>query len=223
MVAKKVIVKRVFSAIWWVLVALLAILVVSIVSAKAKGKVPKIFGYSVVHIVSGSMETEIPVGSYILIKECSPAEVKKGDVICFYSDDPVIYGLPNTHRVHEDPVKGENGWEFVTKGDANPVKDAYTAKGDKLVGKYVGKVDALTWLSDALEGNGMMIMLILMQGGVFIIIFCTIFKKKDEAGEDATPKTEGEQIAKEQGQVCVEDPTPVETSAQGEDTPPREE
>ena len=105
-------------------------------ASKIRGEIPYFFGYSVMNIVSGSMEDTIPEGSYILIKKVDATEVRNGDIICFYSDDPAIKGYPNTHKVVEDPIYGENGIEFVTKGDANPRKDDYTAKGDKLIGRH---------------------------------------------------------------------------------------
>ena len=126
------------SVIWWVILVLLFILLVNIFGAKLTGKVPSVFGYSVMNIVSGSMEDEIPKDSYILIKKVSPEEIKKDDIICFYSSDPKIYGMPNTHRVVQDPIVTENGIEFVTKGDANRVNDTETAKGEKRrVSKYL--------------------------------------------------------------------------------------
>jgi signal peptidase len=128
------------------------------------GKVPSVFGYSVLNIVSGSMEDEIPSGSYILIKKTDAGEIEKGDVICFYSTDPKIYGLPNTHRVVEEPIVTENGIEFVTKGDANPINDKQTAKGDRIVGVYVKRLDGLTAFSDSLG-----------QGTLVIVIICLLF------------------------------------------------
>ena len=117
------IVKKTAVVLWWIATALIFLSIVRILSAKAKGEVPYFFGYAVMNIVSGSMGDTIPEGSYILIEKTDPSEIRKGDIICFYSDDPAIRGYPNTHTVIEDPIQGENGLEFVTKGDANPTKD----------------------------------------------------------------------------------------------------
>ena len=100
-------VKKVCGVLWWIALALLAVMMFSIIGAKMQGKVPHIFGYSVVNIVSGSMGETIPQGSYILVEKVDPEEIKKEDIICFYSTDPSISGLPNTHRVIEDPVVTE--------------------------------------------------------------------------------------------------------------------
>ena len=83
-------VKISLGVIWWLFVSLLVIILINIFSAKMSGRVPSVFGYSVMNIVSGSMEDEIPKDSYILIKRIDPAEVKKDDIICFYSIIPIF-------------------------------------------------------------------------------------------------------------------------------------
>ncbi len=163
-------VKISLGVIWWLFVSLLAIILINIFSAKMSGRVPSVFGYSVMNIVSGSMEDEIPKDSYILIKRIDPAEVKKDDIICFYSTDPVIYGLPNTHRVAEEPIFKDGSYYFVTRGDANSVDDKVLAEGDKLIGIYVKNLDGVTALSRALEGNTLIVIIsvimVLMTGMV---------------------------------------------------------
>ena len=70
-----------FKVIWWLVFVLLIILIVCIFTAKVNGKVPKVFGCSVVVITTNSMEDTFPVGTYILIKETLPQDVQEGDVI----------------------------------------------------------------------------------------------------------------------------------------------
>ena len=154
-------------------------------ASKIRGEIPYFFGYSVMNIVSGSMEDTIPEGSYILIKKVDATEVRNGDIICFYSDDPAIKGYPNTHKVVEDPIYGENGIEFVTKGDANPRKDDYTAKGDKLIGRHVTNLNMLTDFSEMLEGKGIIIIstvLVVLCGAVMIASVFVNLSSKDSDG-----------------------------------------
>ena len=165
---------------WWGATVLVALLIVSIIGAKAKGEVPYFFGYSVMNIISGSMEDDIPAGTYILIKKTDPSKIEKGDIICFYSDDPDIKGYPNTHAVYEDPIYGENGIEFVTKGTANPDKDKYTAKGDKLIGKHVKNLYGLTRFNEMLQGDGMFIFLMVLTGLCAVFMIVPIFMKASE-------------------------------------------
>jgi signal peptidase len=177
--AKKIIDTTV-KIVWWVFLVLLIALIVCIVSAKINGKVPKVFGYSVVVITTGSMGDTFPVGTYILIKETSPEDIKENDIICFYSEDPSIYGYPNTHRVTK-VIESNGKYEYVTKGDSNAVEDNITAKGDKLIGKYVKKLDSLTWLSEAIKSEGM----VFVFGGMFVvtagvIVVAMVLKQKNE-------------------------------------------
>ena len=172
--AKKTI-DRIVSITWWTLLVALFLLVFGIVSAKAKGKVPKVFGYSVVKIITPSMGEEIPVGAYVLIKEADPEDVRENDIICFYSDDPAIKGLPNLHRVVKPPIEVGDGFEYVTKGDGNPSEDSVTAKSDKLIGKYVSRMFWLENLSDSVNSNGMMtfvmVMFVLSMGMIVVVVF----------------------------------------------------
>ena len=176
------------ASLWWVAVILLALLLINIFSAKIRGEVPRVFGYSVMNIVTGSMENKedpdsgIPTGSYILVKRVDPEKVKRDDIICFYSSDPSIKGFPNTHRVYEDPIVTENGIEFVTKGDANLTPDKYNARGEDLIGIFVCRLDGVTSFVKMLEGNGMTIMFCVMGAAVIVMVAGAIVKSK--YGED---------------------------------------
>ena len=175
---KKNPIQIILSSLWWCAVVLLALLLVNILGAKMTGKVPSVFGYSIMNIVSGSMEDEIPKDSYILIKKVEPEKVKRGDVICFFSSDPQIYGFPNTHRVVEEPINNNGSIEFVTRGDANPINDRETAKGENLIGVYVKRLDALTAFSYALKGNMMIFVIIGLQICMFAMALYAIVALK---------------------------------------------
>ena len=131
--------KIAFYSIFVIVLALVAMLFIS----KFTGKVFFVGNHTAVWILTDSMDDEIPPQTYILIEKADPADVKKDDIITFYSDDPVLGGSLNTHRVIE-VIDG--GKEFVTKGDHNLAEDKYTAKGDKLVGVYVDDIPFLTAL-----------------------------------------------------------------------------
>ncbi len=143
--------KRIFATVklaatllWWGALLLTVAAVVVCLSAHFRGEVPRLFGYSVLHIVSDSMEPTIEQDSYILIKKCDPAEVGADDIICFYSTDPQIYGYPNTHRVVEEPTVENGEYRYVTQGDKGTLPDTYPAEGDRLIGLYVRDLGLLT-------------------------------------------------------------------------------
>lgn len=138
----KSIFKRIISIVSTLIFLLIIALMVSVVYTTSKQKVPQFFSYSILRVISPSMTPEIPVGSYILIKKVDPKELKEGDIISFYSTDPLIYMKPNTHRIVE--IKNENGkLSFITKGDANAVNDAAVASDSNLIGVYKGR---LKWM-----------------------------------------------------------------------------
>jgi len=101
--------------------------------------IPRLFGYQIYTVISGSMEPAIPTGSLVYTKGLAPESVVAGDVIAFYSETDT--GAIITHRVVENRIVSG---EFVTKGDANASEDLNTVKYDYLMGKveitipYVG-------------------------------------------------------------------------------------
>lgn len=86
-------------------------------------------------VMTGSMETGIHSGDYILVKKSS--NYKKGDVITYLKDGNYI-----THRI----VKIENN-KIITKGDANNIEDEAIEKED-IVGKYVFKSKMMNFIID---------------------------------------------------------------------------
>lgn len=101
-----------------------------------RGNVPAVFGYHVLRVVSSSMNPLIVEGDCIIVEPVSPNEVRKDDIITFYSDDPAILNYLNTHRVVEVIKNDDGNYEYKTKGDNNIRADMYTAKGEKLLGRY---------------------------------------------------------------------------------------
>lgn len=173
---------------WWCVLTALVVMLVSIFSAKIKGEVPSVLGYSVINIISSSMEDEIPKDSYILIKKVDPEEVERDQIICFYSRDPQIYGIPNTHRVIEDPIVTEDGIEFVTKGDANLIPDHVNARGEDLIGVYVKTLDGITSFSDSLSGNTLVVIIIILQMAIGAMFVYTIVVAKGEKDDKKKEK-----------------------------------
>lgn len=121
----------------------LTLLAVYIMACNMRGQVAAVFGSSVLKVVTGSMEPSIHEGDYILVKKTDVSELKEGDIICFYSGDSAIYGMPNTHRI----VRLLDDGSFITKGDANHTEDPVPVKADMIIGKYEGKIRSLRWIN----------------------------------------------------------------------------
>lgn len=91
--------------------------------------IPRFMGYEIYHVVSGSMEPEIPAGSAVYVEKVLPEEVREGEIIAFRRGDTVI-----VHRVVSNrTVEGY----FITKGDANEQEDMDEAEYDRLIGRVI--------------------------------------------------------------------------------------
>lgn len=187
---KKINFKKVGSCLWYAFLALMCFVLLSIFISRVRGDVPRVFGFSIMKISSGSMEDTIPTGAHILIKKVNPEDIEKGDIICFYSEDPKIYGFPNTHRVIEEPINNNGNYEYVTKGDFNPLKDDVTAKGDKLIGKYVMKLTFLTAITDFFTTKFMLVCMVSVQLACICLFMFTYTASKKQKAEKEAKKNE---------------------------------
>lgn len=92
--------------------------------------VPRVFGFHIYTVVSGSMEPAIPVGSLLYIQKTRPQDMAKDDIIAFYGGKDAASII--THRVVENRVLMG---EFITKGDANAKEDVSPIPYDDFIGK----------------------------------------------------------------------------------------
>lgn len=102
---------------------------------------PGMFGYHMFHVISGSMEPAVKVGSLLYVHEEPAEEIEEDDIIAFYSsleDGGII-----THRVVANNVVSGT---FKTKGDANDKEDPTPIAYENYIGKvtltvpYMGKL-----------------------------------------------------------------------------------
>jgi signal peptidase len=118
-------------------------LMVSVAVATAIGFVvmTTAFKWQFSTVLTGSMTPKYPVGSMVVIVPVQPVEIKVGDVITFTAEDRRI-----SHRVMtiED---GPSGRAFVTKGDANNVRDQHPVPQENVVGRVMADIP---WLGDLL-------------------------------------------------------------------------
>ena len=90
--------------------------------------------FSIYTIVSESMTPKIKVYDVIInVQAKSPRDIKVGDIITFKSTSAFSYDMTITHRVIDiQIVNGE--YEYITKGDYNPVQDMAPAKYSNVIG-----------------------------------------------------------------------------------------
>ena len=145
--------------------------------------VPRVMGYQIYHVVSGSMTPAIPKNSVVYVKDVEPETVEDGDVIAFQREESVI-----THRVLENRfVVGE----FVTKGDANTAEDLNPVPYDAYIGKVTLHIPALGGIMALLSSDvGKIYMLLLLASGAMLNILAARMREhqklllKQEEDED---------------------------------------
>ena len=142
---------------------LLSVLIlVAVVAICIPMTVPRLMGYEVYVVVSGSMEPAIPVGSALYMEAALPEEVEPGDVVAFYDRGAVI-----THRVVENHVvEGE----FITKGDANAENDMEPVAYGALIGRMAMQVPFLGSVMAVCSGtNGKIYLASAVLGAVLLL------------------------------------------------------
>lgn len=165
---------RVFSAIWRVILILLAA-VLAITSGTLaydkfvkKSKIPSVFGYSMLIIASPSMTGSIEAGDAIIIKNSDSYAV--GDVITYF---PADESFSVTHRI----VRME-GDKFYTKGDANQSEDPDPVLIEQIAGKVAVKLDKVGYFIEWLKSPAGIIF-----AATFIVLLILIIVIADKRRE----------------------------------------
>ena len=134
----KTVKKRILNIINHVTTVVLFLLLISmtffVISSKATGGEPEVFGYQLKTVLSGSMEPGIKTGSIIAVKPGGDmTRFKPDDVITFMEED----GKLVTHRVTEVVATGESVM-YRTKGDNNNAEDINPVLAENVVASYEG-------------------------------------------------------------------------------------
>lgn len=129
-----------------------------VISSKAFGGEPEIFGYQLKKVLSGSMEPGIKTGSIIAVKPGGDmTRFQKDDVITFQDED----GNLITHRIAEVTKSGEYTL-YTTKGDNNNAPDMEPVLAENVVAEYTGfTIPYIGYLASFTESkNGAFLLLI---------------------------------------------------------------
>jgi len=109
-------------------------MILVVVSARASGGEPELFGYQLKTVLSGSMEPGIQTGSIIVVeKTTDPEGYAEGDVITYIEEGDILV----THRITEVISSGENVM-YRTKGDNNENVDTNPVLSENVVAEYTG-------------------------------------------------------------------------------------
>lgn len=153
-------------------IATLIIVAIVVVSVPLVG--PKLFGYQVYGILSGSMEPTYPVGSVVYVKECPPEDIVVGDPITFKMS--AASNVVATHRVVEINQEEQS---FITKGDNNEHRDASPVEFGRLIGKVMFCLPMLGYIARFTTSTTG----IIAMGGCLVLVFA-LWSLADALGKD---------------------------------------
>ena len=118
--------------------ALAMVILAAFVYSAGPGEVKNLLGYSYFTVMTPSMKSSIPPGSFIMTKKTALEKLQAGDIITFFAGgvDETI-----THRIVEVIADGE--LQFRTKGDDNDDSDSEPIPGSRVIGKVMFHVKYL--------------------------------------------------------------------------------
>lgn len=202
------------------------LLMVFFVYCSMTNRMPTVFGYHMLRVVTESMEPTYPEGSYIVVKSTDTDKLKVGEVISFYSRDEAIAGQVNTHRIKE--IKNNNGTKsFVTKGDANPTQDPVEVQPEDIVGKVIAHANIIDGIGKAIRKPWVYLIIVIIPLSVrFIIELKNVAVayseyKKEKDNQQEIVKLAQEQLEKEklkQGKAELNKEKDEETGSSAENT-----
>ena len=150
--------------------------ILSVIALLLPMTLPRLFGFEVYDVVSGSMSPAIPQGSLVVVRPVSWREIEDGDVIAFESEGSVV-----THRVTQ--IREEEG-QFITKGDANAANDIRGVSFLELIGRVELHIPFLGDLSAMAAGRtGKLRLGCLLLGGILLRMLGERGKKADREVE----------------------------------------
>jgi len=180
---KKTTISSVISTSLFYFVIIGMVLAAFIYSQQAK-KGGNILGFSYYNILTRSMQSELPQGSFILVQARNEKELKVGDDITFAENETKLI----THRIiqiYEDyEDSGMRG--FQTQGVDNPAPDENIVYSANIVGKVIWSVPHLGIAFEVLADNVVIVIIlfvILFALAFFLKIFFTPDRQKARAKE----------------------------------------
>ena len=127
-----------------------------------------LFGYSYYNILTTSMQSVLPQGSFILVKQTEGKDLEVGDDITFAENDTKLI----THRIiqiYEDyEDSGQRG--FQTKGVDNPAPDVNIVYEGNIVGKVIWNAPYLGFAFEFVGNN-----IFIFAGGIALLLLLAFF------------------------------------------------
>ena len=151
---------------------------------------PRLWGFDLRTVLSGSMSPTFDAGSLVVIKPVEAASIKVNDVIAFRSPE-FADGTVVTHRVVE--VKSKGGMlSFMTKGDANEEPDDSLVPSGSVVGRVIFHIPLFGYVASFVRTPLGFILCLVIPAAIFIggatksIIDAARMVRREEQRKQAT-------------------------------------
>lgn len=161
---------KVLSTLVLIFLAVAAGLVIYFVS-QSKGdieKVPSVFGYKPLTILSNSMQPVFEAGDVILIKPDQQAAVN--DVITFKHPEGILV----THRIIDTTIEDGKTY-YITKGDNNNIADDMKVSPESILGVQTNIIPGAGHIAKFVSGPVGFILLIGIP--IFLYLMIEVFQR----------------------------------------------
>lgn len=167
-------------------VLVLLILCVFFIKNSSGGAPTTICGFSMMQVLTGSMETEIPQGSLIVTRHVDPASLEVGDDITYMVSSTTTI----THRIIEimETYADTGERAFITQGVCNAEPDKDPVAAVNVVGKVIFHSYVLGQILKFIQQNWIVLLILLV---LFVALFHSlkvVFQKENaqETAEETT-------------------------------------
>ncbi len=127
--------------------------------------------YKLYTVLSDSMQEDFQSGDVVIIKNVDSEELEVGDIITFYSIDPLTEGGVYTHKIREITTY-EGELAFETYGTTTGDSDLYPALAEIVVGELVYVLPDVGFFTEFVKSNEGYVVIILIP--ILICIFLEI-------------------------------------------------
>jgi signal peptidase len=173
------------NAVFYLLLVLVIVLVFFTVKSKIDGGVPEVAGYKLYIVLSGSMHPVFDPGSMVAVKDVDTSKIPIGSIITF--KDPDKTDMIVTHRV-VGIQKYQGFIKYVTKGDANNVKDATPVPPENVIGQATYWVPDVGYFFNFARSKQGLFCLIVIPGVLIIAMEIVNLFRYAQAWEDEEKK-----------------------------------
>lgn len=185
-------VKKVWSIVSTVLVALVVLVAVFLMGSR-------VMGYRVYTVISGSMEPSYSVGDLVYVKPVdSMMDIQVGDPITFVLNEELTVA---THRVILIDTEKQC---FYTQGDANNAPDANPVHFKNVIGVVQFSIPKLGYVSDFIQHPPGMYITIAAIAVLMILVFLPDFGGKKTEAHVSAQSVEAEAAAEENAKLKAE-------------------